>query len=143
MDRFSRVNRHLSGSERPLLSIRLTRNERPTAGLSAREAKSLLDIALVDPSTVGPVCPGDEGEDFANFLAEVIPAPGTPPAAVDRRYQHYELLALPTGEPWVLGRGAMGITYKARDVNLHCEGGAQGDQPPLPVGAPRARAVPA
>ena len=33
-------------------------------------------------------------------------------------YQHYELLRRPDGTLWELGRGAMGVTYKARDVNL-------------------------
>ena len=33
-------------------------------------------------------------------------------------YQHYEILHRPDGTWWELGRGAMGVTYKARDVNL-------------------------
>ena len=33
-------------------------------------------------------------------------------------YQHYEILARADGSPWELGRGAMGVTYKARDINL-------------------------
>ncbi len=33
-------------------------------------------------------------------------------------YQHYEILHRPDGTRWELGRGAMGVTYKARDVNL-------------------------
>jgi len=35
-----------------------------------------------------------------------------------RFYQHYEILTRPDGSRWELGRGAMGVTYKARDVNL-------------------------
>ena len=35
-----------------------------------------------------------------------------------RFYQHYEILTRPDGRPWELGRGAMGVTYKARDINL-------------------------
>lgn len=35
-----------------------------------------------------------------------------------RRYQHYEILTHPDGSAWELGRGAMGVTYNAVDVNL-------------------------
>ncbi len=35
-----------------------------------------------------------------------------------RVYQHYEILLRPDGSRWEVGRGAMGVTYKARDVNL-------------------------
>ncbi|HEY2801387.1 MAG TPA: protein kinase [Chthoniobacterales bacterium] len=35
-----------------------------------------------------------------------------------RFYQHYQVLIRPDGSPWELGRGAMGVTYKAVDVNL-------------------------
>ena len=35
-----------------------------------------------------------------------------------RFFQHYEILTRPDGSCWELGRGAMGVTYKARDVNL-------------------------
>ena len=37
------------------------------------------------------------------------------------RFQHYELLRRSDGSPWELGRGTMGVTYKAFDVNLRCE----------------------
>src|SRR6201989_3226397 len=36
------------------------------------------------------------------------------------RYQHYEVLRRGDGSLWELGKGAMGITYKAFDTNLRC-----------------------
>src|SRR5262252_4905732 len=37
-----------------------------------------------------------------------------------RRFEHYELVTGKDGKPVELGRGAMGVTYKAFDVDLHC-----------------------
>jgi serine/threonine protein kinase len=37
-----------------------------------------------------------------------------------QRFEHYELVKGEDGTPIELGRGAMGITYKAVDVDLHC-----------------------
>jgi hypothetical protein len=37
-----------------------------------------------------------------------------------QRFDNYELLKGEDGKPIELGRGAMGVTYKAVDVDLHC-----------------------
>ena len=69
-----------------------------------------------------PVCTfrkalaGDEvgsDEPALEFTVESSPARGP------RRFAHYELVSGQDGKPLELGRGAMGVTYKAFDVNLH------------------------
>jgi len=42
------------------------------------------------------------------------------PAQPVASFENYELMLDAHGKPLVLGRGAMGITYKALDVDLHC-----------------------
>ena len=42
------------------------------------------------------------------------------PARVPHRFEHYELIFDEEGKPVELGRGAMGVTYKAVDVDLRC-----------------------
>jgi serine/threonine protein kinase/tetratricopeptide (TPR) repeat protein len=37
-----------------------------------------------------------------------------------QRFEHYALITGEDGKPVELGRGAMGVTYKAFDVDLHC-----------------------
>ena len=42
-----------------------------------------------------------------------------------RRFEHYELVTGEDGKPVELGCGAMGVTYEAFDVDLHCPEGHQ------------------
>src|SRR6516225_3351864 len=47
--------------------------------------------------------------------------PFTPlPQQSAQRFDHYELVTGEDGKPVELGRGAMGVTYKAFDINLGC-----------------------
>jgi serine/threonine protein kinase len=47
---------------------------------------------------------------------KLMQTPEQPP----KRFEHYELVTGEDGKPLELGRGAMGVTYKAFDINLHC-----------------------
>src|SRR5580704_1453887 len=42
------------------------------------------------------------------------------PEQARQRFEHYELVTGADGTPVELGRGAMGVTYKAVHVDLHC-----------------------
>jgi serine/threonine protein kinase/predicted ATPase len=42
------------------------------------------------------------------------------PSLSASRFEHYQILTRNDGTPLELGRGAMGVTYKAVDVNLQC-----------------------
>jgi serine/threonine protein kinase/tetratricopeptide (TPR) repeat protein len=50
-------------------------------------------------------------------LPESAPSPGLPG---ELRFGHYEIVVGDDGRPLELGSGAMGVTYKAVDVELHC-----------------------
>jgi hypothetical protein len=39
---------------------------------------------------------------------------------VPHRFEHYQLVSDEDGKPVELGRGAMGVTYKAIDIDLRC-----------------------
>jgi serine/threonine protein kinase len=70
-----------------------------------------------------PVCffsdmlAGEEAGSGESSFEETAKAPSVQAL---QRFGHYELVTGEDGKPVELGRGAMGVTYKAFDINLRC-----------------------
>ena len=66
-----------------------------------------------------PVCMLRQALAGESSASEEAVKPTTPEQAT-QRFEHYELVNGQDGKPVELGRGAMGVTYKAVHVELHC-----------------------
>jgi WD40 repeat protein/serine/threonine protein kinase len=85
----------------------------------------------LEKGSLSSICPAclaqSSGNEASNAQTEenegepaVAPDPESrlPSAPVDRRFAHFEVEIGPDGKPLELGRGAMGVTYKANDTAL-------------------------
>src|SRR6202045_432629 len=61
-----------------------------------------------------------DGVESGESSASADTAKPTTPQQAVQRFEHYELVKGEDGKPLEVGRGAMGVPYKAFDVDLHC-----------------------
>ena len=92
----------------------MNEERRRTCPNCGSELSGAMDFCPVCMFRKGLVGGAESGE---SSLAEAV-KPGSELLA--RRFEHYELMTGEDGQPVELGRGAMGVTYKALDVDLHC-----------------------
>jgi len=85
----------------------------PSCGNEYSGAVEFCPICMLRKAVAGAVEPGGSSASEETVKAT------TPEQAV-QRFEHYELVTGEDGKPVELGRGAMGVTYKAFDVDLHC-----------------------
>jgi hypothetical protein len=84
----------------------------PSCGNELSEATEFCPVCMLRKALADGV---ESGESSAS---EDTAKPRPEDAA--QRFEHYALVTGEDGKPVELGRGAMGVTYKALDVDLHC-----------------------
>ena len=85
----------------------------PSCGNESSEAAEFCPVCMMRRALDGRV---ESGESSAS---EDTVRPTISEQAL-QRFEHYELVTGEDGKPVELGRGAMGVTYKAFDVDLRC-----------------------
>ena len=85
-----------------------------TCSICGNELSGAMEFCPVCMLRNAVACGVKSGE--SSFEDTVKPTPGQ----IVQRFEHYELVMGEDGTPVELGHGAMGVTYKALDVDLHC-----------------------
>ena len=83
----------------------------PSCGNEFSGAMEFCPVCMLRKGLAGGVASGD-----SSFEEAVRPTP----EHAGQRFEQYELVTGEDGKPVELGRGAMGVTYKAFDVDLRC-----------------------
>src|ERR1700746_1983698 len=83
----------------------------PSCGNEFSGAMEFCPVCMLRKGLAGGV---ESGESSFEEAVKPTPKRGA------QRFEHYQLVTGEDGKPLELGRGAMGVTYKAFDVDLHC-----------------------